>query len=93
VLECLVPERNLAHNTQRSNRDAFMLLIPFVAGKPDQSVDRLTSVDLSANLVRSLPVEQARGCSIQTNNQRLATIHALARFAGESVREHINWCG
>jgi len=82
-LECLVPERNLAHNTQGSNRDTFMLLIPLVAGKPDQSVDRLTSVDLSANLVRFLLVEQARGCSIPTRNQRLAAIHALARY----------WCG
>ena len=46
LLEYLVTERNLAHNTQCSYRDALILLIPFVAGKLHQSVDRLTVLDL-----------------------------------------------
>ena len=52
LLEHLVAERNLARNTQRSYRDALTLLIPFVAGKLHQSVDRLTVIDVSADLVR-----------------------------------------
>ena len=52
LLEYLVTERNLAYNTQCSYRDALILLIPFVADKRNKSVDRLTVLDLSANMVR-----------------------------------------
>lgn len=95
LLEYLVTERNLAHNTQCSYRDALILLIPFVAEKLHQSVDRLTVLDLSADLVRLFlaNLEQSRGCGIPTRNQRLAAIHALARFVGEHSPEHIAWCG
>jgi site-specific recombinase XerD len=95
LLEHLVAERNLARNTQHSYRDALILLIPFVADKLHQSVDRLTVIDVSADLVRSFlnDLEQSRNCSIATRNQRLAAIHALARFVGEHSLEHIAWCG
>jgi site-specific recombinase XerD len=91
----LVAERNLAHNTQRSYRDALTLLIPFIAGKLHHSVDRLTVINVSAELVRLFlaDLEQSRKCSIATRNQRLAAIHALARFVGEHSPEHIEWCG
>ena len=94
LLEHLVAERNLARNTQRSYRDALKLLIPFVAGQLHQTVDRLTVVDVSADLVRLFLVdlEQARQCGINTRNQRLAAVHALARFVGEHSPEHIAWC-
>jgi integrase/recombinase XerD len=95
LLEHLVAERNLARNTQRSYRDALTLLIPFVAGKQKQSVDRLAVVDVSPDLVRLFlaDLEQARECGINTRNQRLTAIHALARFVGEHSPEHIAWCG
>jgi site-specific recombinase XerD len=95
LLEHLVAERNLAQNTQRSYRDALMLLIPFIADKLHQSVDRLTLVEISADLVRLflMDLEQSRQCMIATRNQRLAAIHALARFVGEHSPEHIAWCG
>ena len=94
LLEHLVAERNLARNTQRSYRDALKLLIPFVAGQLHQTVDRLTVVDVSAELVRLFlaDLEQARQCGINTRNQRLAAVHALARFVGEHSPEHIAWC-
>lgn len=95
LLEHLVAERNLARNTQRSYRDALTLLIPFVADKLHQSVDRLTVTNVSADLVRLFltDLEQSRKCSLATRNQRLAAIHALARFVGEHSPEHIAWCG
>src|SRR5215475_3483471 len=95
LLEHLVAERNLARNTQRSYRDALTLLIPFIAGKLHHPVDRLTVVNVSADLVRLFlaDLEQSRKCSIATRNQRLAAIHALARFVGEHSPEHIAWCG
>ena len=95
LLEHLVAERNLARNTQCSYRDALTLLIPFVAGKLHQSVDRLTLVDVSADLVRLFlaDLEQSRQSTIATRNQRLTAIHALARFVGEHSPEQIAWCG
>ena len=95
LLEHLVAERNLARNTQLSYRDALTLLIPFVAGKLHHPVDRLTLVEVSADLVRLFlaDLEQSRQCTIATRNQRLTAIHALARWVGEHSPEHIAWCG
>ena len=51
-------------------------------------------VDLSADLCVSFsPIwKTSRQCVIATRNQRLAAIHALARFVGEHSPEHIAWC-
>lgn len=94
LLEHLVAERNLAPNTQRSYRDTLVLLIPFVAKKAGKAVDHLSVVDMSAELIRLFLVdlETSRRCAIVTRNQRLAAIHALARFVGEHSPEHIAWC-
>jgi integrase/recombinase XerD len=95
LLEHLVGERNLAHNTQRSYRDTLVLLLPFVAAKLNKPVDQLTPIDLSAEVVRLFltHLQEVRRCSIATRNQRLAALHALARFVGERSPEHIVWCG
>lgn len=95
LLEHLVTERNLSHNTQCSYRDALILLIPFAADRLRQSIDRLAVLDLSADLVRLFltDLEQSRRCAIPTRNQRLAAIHAFARFVAEHSPEHIAWCG
>ena len=94
LLEHLVGERNLARNTQRSYRDTLTLLLPFLTGKLNRPVDRLTILDVSADLVRLflLDLEESRRCRIATRNQRLAAVHALARFVGEHSPEHIHWC-
>lgn len=94
LLEHLVAERNLALNTQKSYRDMLTLLLPYVAGKVEKAIDRLTVDDLSPSLVRLFltHMEQQRQCATSTRNQRLAGIHALARFIGEHSPEHIDWC-
>src|SRR5262249_54442858 len=90
-----VDERNLARNTQRSYRDVLVLLLPFIADFVHKSVDQLQIDDLTAEHVRRFlhDVEQRRHCSVTTRNQRLAAIHALARFIGQRSPEHIAWCG
>src|SRR5215470_5407417 len=95
LLEHVVAERNLARNTQHSYRDAFGLLIPFVAKVRKKPIDRLSIVDLSADLVRRFltDLESERGCKIATRNQRLAAIRALAAFVLEHSPVHIEWCG
>jgi site-specific recombinase XerD len=94
LLEHLVSERNLAANTRHSYRDTLCQLLPFVSGRLHKAVDRLAVVDVSSQSVRDFlnDVETHRGCGIATRNQRLAAIHALARFIGEHSPEHIAWC-
>jgi site-specific recombinase XerD len=94
-MEHLVSERNLARNTQRSYRDTFRLLLPVIARRSRKPVDRLTVTDLSAERVRQFlnDLEEKRDCTIATRNQRLAAIHALARFVGLHAPELIEWCG
>jgi site-specific recombinase XerD len=93
LLEHLISERNLAANTRRSYRDTLCQLLPFVSARLHKAVDRLAVVDVSSKLVREFlgDVETSRGCGIATRNQRLAAIHALARFIGEHSPEHIAW--
>ncbi len=95
LLEHLVGERNLSRNTQRSYRDTLALLMPFISIKVRKPVDQISATDLSADRVRLFlaDLEETRGCSIATRNQRLTAIHALARFVGLHSPEHIGWSG
>ena len=95
LLEHLRRDRNLAENTQHSYRDCLILLLPFLANKVGQSIDRLTIEHLSADRVRLFlqHLEETRHCAITTRNQRLAAIHSLAYFVGMRGPEHIAWCG
>ena len=95
LLEHLVSERNLARNTQRSYRDTLALLIPFIADKVHKQIDQLDIEQVSAESVQQFlqHLEQTRGCTLTTCNQRLAVIHALARFVGQHCPEYIEWSG
>jgi site-specific recombinase XerD len=95
LMEHLTGERNLARNTQRSYRDALRLLLPGVVRRARKPIDRLAVTDVSADRVRQFlnDVEEKRGCGIATRNQRLAAIHALARFIALQAPELIQWCG
>jgi len=94
LLEYLIGERNLTRNTQLSYRDTIQFLIAFVASRVGKTVDKLTTEHVAADCVRLFldDLEKQRGCSISTRNQRLAAIHALARFVAEHSPEHIAWC-
>jgi len=94
LLDHLIEERNLSRNTQRSYRDTLALLLPYAAADQNKPVDRLDVFDLSSEVLRGFldHLERHRGCSIRTRNQRLAAIHAMARFIAERSPEHIAWC-
>jgi len=94
LVEYLVTARNLAVNTRTSYRDMLLLLLPFASEHLKKPVDRLLVVDLSPELLREFlnHLEQNRHCSIVTRNQRLAGVHALAKFIGENSPEHVAWC-
>ena len=92
--EHIVSERNLARNTQLSYRDTLALLLPFVAGKARTPIDRLAVRDLSAERVVAFlkHLEEGRGCSPRTRNQRLAAIRTFARYVAARSPEHVEWC-
>jgi integrase/recombinase XerD len=94
-LEHVVKERNLTHNTQRSYRDAFCLLLPFASRVCKKPVDQLRVCDISAEIIRVflMDLEKGRRYTIGTRNQRLAAIHSLAHFIGDRSPEHVEWCG
>jgi integrase/recombinase XerD len=94
LLEYAVSERNLSPNTRASYRDMLVQLLPYVAKRKGVSVDTLAVTDLSAEVVRAFlaHLESERECSTSTRNQRLASIHALARFVGAHSPQHVEWC-
>lgn len=95
LCEYIVTERNLARNTRSSYRDTFSLLLPFVSRKLRKAVDRLVVHDLTSQHVLQFltHIEEDRGCSARTRNQRLAAIRAFARFVGSRDPAHVEWCG
>ena len=94
LVEHLVQERNLARNTQASYRDTLLLLLPFVSQVLKHPLDQLRIEQLSPAVIQRFlgHLEQQRGCSVTTRNQRLSAIHALARFIAVHSPEHIAWC-
>ena len=93
--EYIVIERNLARNTQKSYRDTFTLLVPFLTSKLRKAADRLTVHDITSKRVLQFlaHIEDNRGCSIQTRNQRLTAIRAFARYVASRDPTYIDWCG
>jgi integrase/recombinase XerD len=94
LLEHVVADLNLSRNTQASYRDALALLLPFAAKQGGQAIDQLELECLSPEVVRRFlaHLEVERHCSVTTRNQRLAAIHAFARFVGARSPEHLAWC-
>jgi len=94
LLEHLVAERNLSPNTQASYRDTLMLLLPFASKHGGLAIDRMTVEELTPSMVRKFldHLERDRQCSGVTRNQRLATIHSLAKFIGMRSPVHVAWC-
>ncbi|HDP0319657.1 TPA: tyrosine-type recombinase/integrase [Salmonella enterica subsp. enterica serovar Concord] len=94
LLEYMVTERNLSHNTQVSYRDTLVQLLPFASELVQQPIDKMKVDDLSPSVIKLflLNIEDNRNCSIATRNLRLSAIHSLARFIGRYSPEHIEWC-
>jgi integrase/recombinase XerD len=84
---------NLSRNKQASYHDTLTLLLPFASERSGCAIDRLTVEDLTAAIVRKFleHVESVRGYSGVTRNNRLATVHSLAKFIGMRSPLHIAW--
>ena len=92
--EYLISTRNLSKNTQQSYRDTFKLLLPCMASRSEKTIDKLLIDDISSDRIKAflLSLENDRHCSLSTRNQRLAALHAFAKFVGLNSPEHVEWC-
>ena len=89
--EFIVTERNLARNTQKSYRDTFALLLPFLGSKVRKPVERLAVRDLTSTRVLQFlaHLEDDRSCSGRTRNQRLAAIRHSPWILGAYLRSFV----
>lgn len=80
--EYLPTERGLSKETIQSYRDAISLLLDFCEKKRGIRRDQLEVSDLSRELIESFLrwLEQEKGSSISTRNQRRAAINAFFKF-------------
>jgi integrase/recombinase XerD len=94
LLEYLISTRNLSKNTQLSYRDTFRLILPFMASKTKKSIEKLLVNDIGSDEIKSFlfDLEKTRNCSVSTRNQRLAAIHAFAKFVSINSPELVEWC-
>lgn len=92
LLEEVVADRNLTINTQRSYRDSIRLLLRFMADHHATDATRVTVEHVTAAIVRAFlaHLEEQRGNSVATRNQRLAAIHSLFRFVARQVPELVD---
>jgi site-specific recombinase XerD len=86
--------RGLSPHTVLSYRDAFALLLRFLAARRARPVVDLDVCDLDPDGVITFldGLETARGNSAATRNARLAAIHAFARFVAAQYPEHLEVC-
>jgi site-specific recombinase XerD len=94
LTEYIITEKNLSKNTQLSYRDTFRLILVFTANKKKKTVDKILLEDFSRDLVKDFlfDLESQRQSSISTRNQRLAAIHAFAKFVALHSPENVEWC-
>jgi site-specific recombinase XerD len=92
--EHLPTVRGVSPHTVCSYRDAFMLLLRFLAEHRGLSVVRLDFKHVSPDQIVAFleHLERQRGNSAATRNARLAAIHSFARFVATTSPEHLDLC-
>lgn len=86
--------RGVSPHTVRSYRDAFTLLLRFLAKRRRRAVVVLDLADLEPEQILAFleHLEVERGNGTSTRNARLAAVHAFARHAATSHPEHLELC-
>jgi site-specific recombinase XerD len=90
----LTIERNASRNTVLAYRDALKLFLAHAAQQRQVGVDQLDHTILDVDQVRSFLawLQDERGCTPRTRNQRLAAIKAFVRFLASVAPEHLERC-
>jgi site-specific recombinase XerD len=84
-------QRNLSKNTILSYCDTFRLLLTYYRDTLGVSAEHLQLKQFTDSSVSSflLYLEKDRGCSISTRNQRLAAIHAFAKYCQYEMPQYL----
>jgi site-specific recombinase XerD len=87
-------QRNLSPNTIKAYRDVFVLLLRFAKDVRHIPVERLSLSDVDVAFVEAFldHLDKDRNCSIRTQNQRLAVLHAFFRYVQSEVPERMSQC-
>jgi site-specific recombinase XerD len=82
----------LSSNTIRSYRDAFAAYLEFCQDVDHLAPERLTLVTLTPDRVAAFLawIEEHRGCSLATRNQRLAAVRAFVRYLETAAPEFLH---
>jgi len=93
--ERLITQRDSSPHTIASYRDTFRLLLAFAGERTGKQPCRLDIDDLDAPLIGAFlnHLEQTRGNSARTRNNRLAAIHAFCKYAALRHPEHLHTLG
>jgi integrase/recombinase XerD len=86
----LIHQRDASPKTVAAYRDAFRLLLHFIAEQTGQQPFQLDLADINAPLIGAFltHLEHDRGNSARTRNARLAAIHSFCRYAALRHPEH-----
>jgi len=89
LVEEIAADRNLTRNTQHSYRDAIQLLRRYLHEHHGLEPAGATIEQVSAAAIRGFlaHLEDQRGNSVSTRNQRLKAIHALFHFVARRLPE------
>jgi hypothetical protein len=84
----LAAQRNLSPNTIKAYRDVFTLVLRFGRDVRGIAVERLALADIDVTFVEAFRdhLGKDRHCSIRTQNQRLAVLHAFFRYVAPRDR-------
>lgn len=87
----LAGQRNASPNTIHSYRDTFVLLLRYLRDVRNLPVERITMATLDAPAIIAFLeyLQTERRCSPRTCNQRLAVIHAFARYVQGEAPDHL----
>jgi len=87
----LAGQRNASANTIRSYRDTFVLLIRYLRDVRDIPIEKITMTTLDAPAIVAFLeyLQTERRCRPRTCNQRLAAIHAFARYVQGEAPDHL----
>ena len=90
----LAGQRNLSPNTIKAYRDVFTLVLRFARDVRGIAVERLTLADIDVTVVEAFleHLGRERHCSVRTQNQRLAVLHAFFRYVQSEVPERMLQC-
>jgi site-specific recombinase XerD len=90
----MAAQRNLSPNTIKAYRDVFTLLLRFCRDQRGIALERLSLAQIDAPLAEAFldHLGKDRHASVQTQNHRLAVLHAFFRYVQSEVPERLLQC-